>query len=285
MHCNTILFLLTLALPAAISAQKNGQSYCDFRKKAPNKDKCFDIKDNGVKSSEYYKRTEWTSGNCRVKVSGQVTGSGPSISGDEVKKAIQDIINVCDAGFKYVNDVRIDVNICTIGLGFGLSKDRECAGPLQRINGFTKRDTIDTGSERRHLTDVSPVQSGNHIISRATEPFPGIICGGGPGAAAINDCKEAAEEIKKMKRLDLPYIRDNAGCQVQVWPTTRNKRSIETSHVSYSIVEDLDICADATKKIVGMISNYNGYDYHFFFGMFCGALNSGRPGSCWPGGK
>lgn len=284
MHHNA-LFFLSLAIPSLIAAQKDGQAYCDIWKKAPNKNACADIKNNGVKESEYYKRTEWWSGNCRVEVSTDVgTGSGSSIKGDVVKRAIQNVLDTCDSGFQYVGGVRVEVNLCMVGNGNIMN---ECKGPLQKVSGFTKRDAANTRSNRRHLTDISSVQSANpdNVFPRATEPYEGIICGGGPGSTFVDACKETAEAVKNMGHIDLPFIYDKADCQLQVWPTTRNKKSTETSHVSYSMTEDVDLCADAKGLTVGFIQNYLGYDYHFFFGQPCGALKSGRAGSCFPGGK
>lgn len=78
---------------------------------------------------------------------------------------------------------------------------------------------------------------------------------------------------------------NGSGCQIHVYPITRDKKETETSHIWYSIGEDLDLCADATGKYVGMVQNYHGHGYHFFFGQFCGTLGTGAPGSCWIGGK
>lgn len=153
------------------------------------------------------------------------------------------------------------------------------------VRGFptkAKRDTLPSG--RRHLTDVGNTQSANpkQVFSRDSEPFEGIICGGGPGSAKVDDCLEVSNELRDKKNVDLPYIGGSAGCQVQIWPTSRDKKSTETSHSSYSMTEDLPICADSTKTYVGFISNYNGYDYHFFFGQFCGAFGTGSGDGCFP---
>lgn len=42
------------------------------------------------------------------------------------------------------------------------------------------------------------MQTGNpaHIFSRSNEPYDGIVCGGGPGSALIDDCKAALDELK-----------------------------------------------------------------------------------------
>lgn len=158
----------------------------------------------------------------------------------------------------------------------------ECKGPLQMVrNGLPARSKRDMLPSRRHLTDVSTTQSGNpnQVFSRA-EPFPGLICGGGPGSAEVNQCKQASDGLRDKKRVELPFIGGNVGCQIQIWPTNRNKKSTETSHSSYSMKEDLPICADSKQSTVGLISNYNGYGYHFFFGKFCGALGSGYSDGC-----
>lgn len=286
MYCNAIT-LLGLALSTFTLAQKNEQSYCDMAK-APNRNDCFNIKDNGIKDSSYYKDDEWWAGNCKVKVStGAATGgSTPSMPGSWLKRVVQDIIDVCDSGFKYHDGVRVEVVLCTIGRQ-GINV--ECSSPLQKVGGFpekkAKRDT--PLSNRRHLADVRSTQSENpnYVLARASEPYEGIICGGGPGSALIADCKAALDELKAAKRVTLPYKMDGSGCQIQVYPTTRDKKDMETTHTTYSIEEDLELCADATGKYVGMVENYHGYGYHFFFGQFCGAFGTGAGGSCWPGGK
>lgn len=282
---------LLLALPAA--AQKDKQSYCDFEK-APNKDGCIDIKDNGIKDGNYYYDEEWWSGNCRVSITQSVGVSG-SITGGEVKEAIQNALDNCDSGFVYTSGILVETNLCTLEMS---GVKTECSSPLQKVRGLpgkskTKREP---SLPRRHLTDVGGTksQNPNHLFSRQTqEPFPGIICGGGPGSAKISDCMDLSREIRESGELQLPYLGGNGDCQLIVYATSihgafLDKRAIgDTSHIAYSMEEDLEICADSTNTYVGWISNYLaqdiGYDYHFFFGRACGAFGQGAGDGCFNG--
>jgi hypothetical protein len=285
-----VLLLLGLTLPVFTLAQKTEQSYCDMAK-APRRNDCFNIKDNGIKDSSYYKNDEWWAGNCKIKVSSGIGtgGSSTSISGSWLKRMVQDIIDVCDSGFKYRKGVRVDVVLCTIGQQ-GINV--ECASPLKKVGGFPeKKKKRDTPAvlvpSRRHLTDIRSTQSENpsRVLVRASEPYPGIICGGGPFSARIDGCKTALNDLKAAKaagkKVTLPYKKEGDDCTLHVWPITRDKKETEVSHIIYSMEEDMDLCADKTKKIIGMVSNYNGYGYHMFIGQFCGALGTGGAGSCY----
>jgi len=292
----TILALTaTVVLPAA--AQKDHTAYCDLSKKAPNKDGCIDIKDNGVSAETSYGRDEWWSGNCRVKLNNGITNSD-AVSGQDLKDAIQNILDRCDVGFEYVGNVRIDVDVCTVGQGGIVT---ECNSPLQHVqnSGVIGRSVEDPSApRRRHLTDVAAVKRSpnpSYVFSRAdVEPFPGIICGGGPGSAQIADCKALADEIlaehsEQSAVVTLPFKKSNQGCMLHVWPLSRDKKDAPASHVAAVVKEDSDICADATKTIIGFISNYVGSagegSYHMFFGQFCGRLGEGSTGACFPGGR
>lgn len=84
---NSILALLGPSPPQPDSAQPN--KHCDHDSKAPNKDACLVIMNNGVEAwSLYaYANDEWWSGNCRVKFDKGID-NGP-ISGTDLKGAIQ----------------------------------------------------------------------------------------------------------------------------------------------------------------------------------------------------
>jgi len=173
----------------------------------------------------------------------------------------------------------------------------ECKSPLQKVRGFpgrkdkAKREPLPS---RRHSTDVGAAQfkKPHYVLPRDTgrEPYEGIICGGGPGSVAIADCMDLANEIRAAKELELPYLGGNGECQLFVFPTTIHTEGLrdgrilpETTHVVYSMEEDLELCADATKTIVGWISNYHGLvETHFFFGRACGAFGQGAGDGCYP---
>jgi hypothetical protein len=285
MHCNAIFIFLGLALPTCIVAQQNEHTYCDMEK-APNMNDCFNIKDNGVRDSEFYKDDEWWSGNCAVKVSGGVvSGSLPSMPGSWLKQVIQDILNNCDSGVKYHNGVRVDVVLCIIGQG-GINT--ECSSPLMKVGGFPykKRETNAIVAKRCHLTDVSSTpENPSRLLARYSEPYAGLICGGGPGTSDIASCKEALDELKGMDIIKLPYKTAGGTCDIQIYPTNRDMKETSDTTIPQQIEHDLDVCADSTKTYVGMVENYRGYGYHWFAGAFCGTFNTGRPGYCWPGGK
>jgi hypothetical protein len=285
MYVTTVLALLYFSLPALVTAQKDGTAYCDVAAKAPDKAACADIKSKGPKPSSYYTDDEWWSGNCRVALYNGISSS-TDLSGTEVQTAIQNILDTCDVGFQYVKGVRVEVDVCTVGQSGVVS---ECRGPFQHVKGFgDKRDT--SMSARHHLTDVKRTKNPNHVFSRDEEPFPGVICAPS-GASKISDCGALSDEIlsENGDSLTLPYKKYGTGCEVQVWPTTRDTKRARTDHVTYTIKEDADVCADPTKTYIGFVANYNGLvnggEFHTFFGTFCGRLGSGNPGSCTPGGK
>jgi len=291
MHKSGFLALISLSYRTLVAAQKDKQAYCDPQGKVPRLDSCMDIKNNGVSDSGSYGRNEWWSGNCRVEVTGDLTNS-LSIGGTELKEAIQNIIDTCDVGFEYTSGVRVDVNLCTVPGQQGI--EPECNSPLQEVKGFPfrKRDEVeDIFYRRRHLTDVPTTLNPNHVFSRQTGPWEGLICGGGPGSAFISACNELADEIlsEHPEFVDLPLKKFVQDCEVQAWPTNRDTKNVHVPHVTLVMKDDAAACADATGEIIGFVEDYNGYvnegEYHLFFGRFCGRLNSGSGAGCFSGGR
>ena len=285
MYKNGILALLALSsshLPLLATAQLDRQAYCDNRAPKPNRDKCFDIKDNGVSGEVSYGNSEWWSGNCRVNVYGGIAGS-ESISGNDLKDAIQNVMDTCDVGFAYYGGVRVKVDVCVLGSAGVVT---ECNSPLQKVSK-KKRDQY----QRRHFTDVPTTPNPHHVFSRQASPWEGLICGGGPGSAYISDCNDLAAQLRTESPdvLELPLDKSNGDCQVQAWATNRELMDVDTAHLTLVMEDDAQACADSTGEIIGFVEDYNGYvdegSYHLFFGRFCGRLGAGQGEGCFPGGK
>ncbi|ORY11163.1 hypothetical protein BCR34DRAFT_565768 [Clohesyomyces aquaticus] len=302
MHTTHLPALVTLSLAALSVAQKDRQAYCGNLEgiKAPNPAGCLDIKNHGVDPAATYGRDVWWSGNCKVRVAGPLLG-GSSAPGADVQAAIQNILDTCDHGFEYIRDIKVEVYLCTVG-----SQQVECNSPLQHEIADAKRADMGISmgisstvafAPRRHLSNIPTTPNPNLAnralapIPRDAEPYPGIICGGGPGSAQISDCDALAEQINggvpdTKVLINLPYNAASQGCQVQIWPTTRDKKTAPASHVAAVIKEDAQMCADSSKSIIGFVENYLASDgrgaYHEFFGNFCGRLGQGSGDGCFP---
>jgi hypothetical protein len=272
--------LSLLGIIGIASAQWDRQPYCDMGRK-PNVGGCLDIKDHGVSDKESYEDDKWSSGNCMVDLK-RPLGRFSVVSGKDLKWAIQTIMDTCDTGFMFINSVRIDVGLCTVGRG---GVEQECSSPLLKVEK-READKPTTGLHARREAEKSKTSPNpSHLLPRLLGiPVDMLRECQMSGASAIDDCKSVAQKIIDAKSISLPYREVEEGCEVQIWPVKRDYVTARGDYIGNEIISLADQCADANKKYIGFVQERAGpilgLNYHVFFGRFCGRFSGASDPDC-----